>query len=559
MISSVKERKENAHKFSFCYEDICKLQNRVPLPCVKAHLKKNILDFNCDRVTYDEWGPILNAISLDRSLDFIGIRSTHCGKTVLEEVISESQTRILERTPVIQTRFVLLLLMKSLRMCMSNSQTLTCMELEGLPLTRDYLCEFLEGVKSAVMLQNISLHRSAIGDEGCNMVCQTIKQLSNIISIDMSSCGLTHQAAVALADVIKYQKIHRHSESWKHTLRYREPDLDSLPGLRRLTLNHNTKIRDQGLLCLVDVIKDDIFLKAKSISIRYSVTYKYWYIFQYHWIAVDRFQVPQTRTSRPRTTQTTKSHRTNSTEAMFQTKSSKSDSPISIRRNEHASMSPGTPRTVQFQEPFPPYHVKEKPQKSPSTVQLERAKQQIIWLSQQLSAHVTKCRDLEEENHLLKKQLSEYPGEDKMVMRRTTVQEMERSLAEFSVLMQRLRDLGLDPAAPHILTRKSHSEHATRHTKRHHDKHRVSKSACAMGMYNAVQVEAGVGDAMRKDSSEGTAGTLTYLDCTSDSNGASCEDSDTQERNMADTHSLLYKTVLHKNRELSYLTEDDAY
>ena len=63
---------------------------------------------------------------------------------MLEDVATESKARALERCPVIQTRFVLLQLMKSLRICMTNTQTLTCMELEGLPLSCNYLQELIE-------------------------------------------------------------------------------------------------------------------------------------------------------------------------------------------------------------------------------------------------------------------------------------------------------------------------------------------------------------------------------------------------------------------------------
>jgi centrosomal protein CEP78 len=75
MLPSVKERKRNANKFHMCYEDLCKVQNLMPLPAVMAHGKKNALCLNGDRLTYKEWGPILNALSQDRSLQFIGVRS----------------------------------------------------------------------------------------------------------------------------------------------------------------------------------------------------------------------------------------------------------------------------------------------------------------------------------------------------------------------------------------------------------------------------------------------------------------------------------------------------
>jgi hypothetical protein len=66
----------------------------------------------------------------------------------------------------------------------------------------------------------------------------------------------------------QYQKIQRYSESWKQTLRDCDPDLDSLPGLRRVTLNHNTDIGDDGAVHLLNVVRDDIFLKGERWSSR---------------------------------------------------------------------------------------------------------------------------------------------------------------------------------------------------------------------------------------------------------------------------------------------------
>jgi centrosomal protein CEP78 len=81
MLPSVRERKENARKFHFCYEDMCRIQSQRPLPSVKAHSEKNILNFNGDRITCEEWGPILNALTLDKSLHFIAVHSRLCAKT----------------------------------------------------------------------------------------------------------------------------------------------------------------------------------------------------------------------------------------------------------------------------------------------------------------------------------------------------------------------------------------------------------------------------------------------------------------------------------------------
>lgn len=49
--------------------------------------------------------------------------------------------------------------------------------------------------------------------------------------------------------------MYRYSESWKQTLRYREPDLDGMRGLRRLTCNNNPDIGDEGLMTICEVLQ----------------------------------------------------------------------------------------------------------------------------------------------------------------------------------------------------------------------------------------------------------------------------------------------------------------
>jgi hypothetical protein len=53
----------------------------MPLAAVMAHQKKNMLRLSGDRLTYEEWVPVLHALSLDNSLRFIGVHSTHAAKT----------------------------------------------------------------------------------------------------------------------------------------------------------------------------------------------------------------------------------------------------------------------------------------------------------------------------------------------------------------------------------------------------------------------------------------------------------------------------------------------
>jgi len=53
-------------------------------------------------------------------------------------------------------------------------------------------------------------------------------------------------------------------------LRDQEPDLDCLPGVRRVTLNHNINIGDVGAVHLMDVLRDDVFLIGEKCMKSYS-------------------------------------------------------------------------------------------------------------------------------------------------------------------------------------------------------------------------------------------------------------------------------------------------
>jgi hypothetical protein len=70
----------------------------------------------------------------------------------MENVVTESRVCALERVPVLQTRFVLLRLIKAIQVCMSNTEVLTCVELEGLPIGPHYLQELIK-VRDSIPVQ----------------------------------------------------------------------------------------------------------------------------------------------------------------------------------------------------------------------------------------------------------------------------------------------------------------------------------------------------------------------------------------------------------------------
>ncbi|XP_021921180.1 centrosomal protein of 78 kDa isoform X3 [Zootermopsis nevadensis] len=551
MMQSVRERKENSRKFSLCYEDLCRIQNQRPLPSVKAHLEKNILNFNGDLITCEEWGPILNALALDRSLHFIAVHSRLCAKPAIENIVTESRSRTLQRVPVLQTHFVLLRLLKAIEVCMSNTEVLTCVELEGLPIGRHYLEEF-----------------------------------------------------------IKYQKIQRCSETWKQTLRYHEPNLDSVPGLRRITLNHNTEIRDEGAVYLMNAARDDLFLKALDlqdcgigntggraalemlqsnvslavVDLRANKALSSGLLTQimeqlhvnsrgapqqYHWITVGENQLPQHH-PRPKS------------QPLFKkTASLKLDSrSMTAPKRGHA------PHTAQNQEL---YHT--APPATPYRMELEKARQQ-------LSAETLKSRQMEEENAALRHRLEGLLGDDYVLVERQTLAVIQQLFQKFIETVHDTRPSGLQDADHEECLVSLHRQlYNTCDKSSQTDLHKIFKSVAELGDVGPVQdVEMDAKDCASVRvlqtcgsgvvSSEGTVSTLTQQECSLDSVMASGEDSDAslpqdclelaegtsgkavhrtpakikdythrrmKQRNkcLDETYDILYQTVLSKNKELN--------
>lgn len=137
--------------------------------------------------------------------------------------------------------------------------------LEGLPLRENYITYICKALASNSSIKNLSFARSALGDDGCEIVCSTIKHLTNIDSLNLSQCMLTAIGAESVAKMIKFQKILRFSEGWEKTLRYRSVNPDSLAGLKRITLNCNV-IRDEGIQYLIDVLKEDVWIKIIEVQ-----------------------------------------------------------------------------------------------------------------------------------------------------------------------------------------------------------------------------------------------------------------------------------------------------
>lgn len=116
-------------------------------------------------------------------------------------------------------------------------------------------------------LQHVSLANSRMGDNACLTLCRMLRNKPNIRSLNLTRCQLSPSSArLGLVDLIKKQQFKRHEECWAHSLRSRSPNPDLMKGLRRLTLNDNPSLGDEGVIDLLEALKDDMYVKALDLQ-----------------------------------------------------------------------------------------------------------------------------------------------------------------------------------------------------------------------------------------------------------------------------------------------------
>ncbi|XP_063703842.1 protein Cep78 homolog [Culicoides brevitarsis] len=251
-----------AKPFHLRYLELCKNKNVLPLQEVKAKNKNySTLDFFADRVKLDDWSPILNALYYDTSLHYVAIKLRKNNSNVLENVNSIKRARKIHGTPILLTNHIFTQFVSTIRSFMQNNEHLTTLLLEGLPLKDNYIACIANGLSENHSIKNLSFARSALGDNGCEKICSNIKILTNIQCLNMSQCSLTAKGAKCIAELLNYQKIIRFGKGWESTLRYRTIDPDTLPGLKRITINGN-QIHDEGVYFIMEVLKEDVWIKS---------------------------------------------------------------------------------------------------------------------------------------------------------------------------------------------------------------------------------------------------------------------------------------------------------
>ncbi|XP_073526934.1 centrosomal protein of 78 kDa isoform X2 [Phyllobates terribilis] len=261
MIDSVRIRLHGAMDFRSHYDYLCVLQDSVPLQAIKANLRRGALSFNADRVKSSDWPPILNTLKINKSLTCVAIKSCH--QPGLGETDSDKYgVHFRRRIPPIRSKDMTFQLCRAIAACLTVSSSLKELELHGLPLRERDLVTLAKGLAASSSLESLALPYCSGGDEGLKIICKSVKNSPTIKVIDFTGCNLTWHGAEWIASIVKHQATRRHSEAWAESLRYRRPDLDCMTGLRRISLNCNTLIGDQGAKAIADILVEDLWLKA---------------------------------------------------------------------------------------------------------------------------------------------------------------------------------------------------------------------------------------------------------------------------------------------------------
>ncbi|XP_010724074.1 centrosomal protein of 78 kDa isoform X2 [Meleagris gallopavo] len=264
MIDSVKERRQCMVDFYSHYEHLCAVQGSVPLKAVKVSLTQGTLDLTVDSIKAADWTPLLDAIRHDKNLTSVGIRSFY-QQGLGEPGAERYKTYFRRRIPAIRSKDLTGQLCKAVKGCLSISDVLKNLELQGLLLRERDLIFLTEGLATTSSLESISLAHCPIGDGGLE-ICQCVKNSATIRYVNFTGCSLTWRGAEHMGNVLKHQAMKRHGEAWAESLRYRRPDLDYMTGLRRVTFNCNMLVGDRGASAFADCLGEDLWLKALDLQ-----------------------------------------------------------------------------------------------------------------------------------------------------------------------------------------------------------------------------------------------------------------------------------------------------
>ncbi|KAK8376809.1 hypothetical protein O3P69_010022 [Scylla paramamosain] len=230
------------------YRLSCELFGTYPLPHFTHQLSQGSLDLHLDTVDLDHLEALCHTLK-----NKVSPSSLRVIVPTAKEV-SPMMARVVERA------------VEGVGVCVVVSLTLSSLSLDGVRLRGRTLKLLCEGLRKARTVKTLVMRNCGLGDSGTESVCQAVKNVPSITHLSLINCGVAERGATAVACLIKHQRLNRDSAMWQDTLRQRQPHLDGMKGLRRLTLNSNPAVGDQGVAAITEALTEDLWIKALDLQ-----------------------------------------------------------------------------------------------------------------------------------------------------------------------------------------------------------------------------------------------------------------------------------------------------
>ncbi|XP_053999468.1 centrosomal protein of 78 kDa-like [Hylaeus anthracinus] len=134
-----------------------------------------------------------------------------------------------------------------------------------MPRYLDILCY---GLRTNEKLIDLSLKGCRIGDIGCDLLLNCLRNNPSLRMLNLSACRLTNRSATSLSLFLKRRRADLLQNVWVESpLQSREEySLKQLQGLHTLILNRNPKFGDNGVRQLMAALTIDYWLKSLSLQ-----------------------------------------------------------------------------------------------------------------------------------------------------------------------------------------------------------------------------------------------------------------------------------------------------
>lgn len=228
------------------------------------------LDLCVDIIRADEWKPLLQAIRLDKSLEAVAFKSSFLGD--YPELIADvGRLQLVQKmqqsihVPALFTPEMLKTFCFALSEHLKNNTRLGSLGLVGFPFSLVHLQELSAGVRTSASLTTVTLDGSSLGKQGLEVLCHALCKKESVRVLSLCDCRLGSSEASLLNWLLRQQSLGRQGALWQGVLRQRALALDSLRGLRRLSLCRNP-LGDQGICALAEALTDNLCLKALDLQ-----------------------------------------------------------------------------------------------------------------------------------------------------------------------------------------------------------------------------------------------------------------------------------------------------